>query len=137
MSGDNRLDGMYRLKSVEVKKNDTGEPVTGFGEKPAGFISFSHNCMSAILTADKRLRRHDDKINMFNSVIAYGGTFYLEKDKITVQVETSWYEGWVGKTQERQVKTEGSLLVLLAIAIPAPWDAKDIIDAVLTWEKIS
>lgn len=138
MSGHNALEGMYCLRSVQMKEAGINRGFTGFGENPSGFIAFSREKMSAVLTADSKLRdpRSHEKPAMFDTAIAYGGSYSFDGERLSTLVETAWSQEWVGTRQERFVEWEDGLLVLSAIGISVPWDPEVRVDAYLRWEKL-
>ncbi len=68
-------------------------------------------------------------------MVAYGGTYKYDGKTVTHNIDISWNENWTGTSQVRNVKLEGSRLILTTNPAPSAIDGKLGI-AVLTWERV-
>ena len=66
---------------------------------------------------------------------AYAGTYTLEGDKVTHQVDTSWNEAWTGTAVVRFYKLEGNTLTITTAPYKSTDDARDG-RTVAVWEKV-
>ena len=76
-----------------------------------------------------------ERIELFKTMVAYGGTYTYNGKTITHQVDISWNENWTGTSQVRNVKFEGRRLILTTNPGPNAIDGKIGIQ-ILTWEKV-
>ena len=113
--------GTWKLQSFTSEFPDTGQTVQPFGAHPSGYLSYGADCrMYAILVGDGRRppARADptdaEKIELFEGMGAYAGTYTIEGDKVVHHVDISWNEAWTGTAQVRQFKVEGNLLRIRA-----------------------
>jgi hypothetical protein len=137
------LYGTWRLVSFTQEVVATGEKTDLFGKAPHGFLSYSRDGrMSAILVKDGRRKPPDlakmtneDRVELFKTVIAYGGTFTFDGKTVTHHVDISWNENWTGTAQVRNIKLEGDKLYISTNPLPSTVDGRPVI-GVLVWEKV-
>ncbi len=137
------LYGTWRLVSYTQEILATGEKTDIFGKAPRGFLHYSRDGrMSAILVKAERLKptdlskmKDEERVELFKTVVAYGGTFTSDGKTVTHHVDISWNENWTGTAQVRNVRIEGDKLYISTNPMPRPEDGRPII-AVLTWEKV-
>lgn len=137
------LVGSYRLTKVLREILDTGEVIDMTGTEGAGYIMYgADGRMMVQINYDGRPRRDrvedlsdDERLTLFKSMVAYGGTYSLDGDKIAHHVDISWNESWTGKTFVRELKREGDKLIYLAPAAPAS-DSGQLITTTLIWERV-
>jgi hypothetical protein len=142
-AGNEDLYGTWRLLSYTQEILATGEKTDIFGKAPHGFLHYSRDGrMYAILVKAERPKptdlakmKNEERVELFNTVVAYGGTFTIEGRTVTHHVDISWNENWTGTAQVRNIRIEGRKLYISTNPMPRPEDGKPII-AVLTWEKI-
>jgi hypothetical protein len=98
--------------------------------------------MLAILAKDGRPKppdlakmKDEERVELFKTVIAYGGTFTVDGKTVTHHVDISWNENWTGTAQIRNVKLEGDKLYISTNPQPSPIDGRPVI-GVLAWEKV-
>ncbi len=141
--GKEDLYGTWRLVSYAQEILATGEKINSFGKAPRGFLHYSPDGrMYAILVKDERPKPTDlakmtneERVELFKTLIAYGGTFKFDGKTVTHYVDISWNENWTGTAQVRNARLEGHKLYISTNPTPRPEDGKLII-AVLTWEKV-
>jgi hypothetical protein len=137
------LYGTWRLVSFTQEILATGEKTDIFGKAPHGFLHYSRDGrMYAILVKDERPKPTDlakmtdeERVELFKTVIAYGGTFTFDGKMATHHVDISWNQNWTGSPQVRNVRLEGRKLYISTNPQPRAIDGKPVI-AVLTWEKV-
>jgi hypothetical protein len=141
--GNEDLYGTWRLLSFTQTVVATGEKSDVFGKAPHGFLSYGRDGrMSAILVRDGRHKPPDmtnltdeERTELFDTVIAYAGTFTLDGKTVTHHVDISWNENWTGTDQVRNIRLEGDKLYITTNPQPSGIDGKVVV-AELIWEKI-
>jgi hypothetical protein len=137
-----QLYGTWRLVSWTRQIEETGETVTQFGKAPTGFLSYSADGrMLGIMVSDDRPRPSDlaavsdrERAVLFNTVVAYGGTFEVVGNQVVHKVDVSWNESWTGTTQRRDFRIDGSRLTIhVGPQISADGRRST---GVLTWDKV-
>jgi hypothetical protein len=143
VAADERFFGTWRLVSFTRIVLATGETTDIFGKSPRGFLNYGRDGrMLALLVSDKRPKPADlakmtdqERVELFKSTIAYGGTYTYDGKTITHHIDISWNETWTGTDGKREVKFEGNRLILSTIPAPSAIDGK-LVTAVLTWERV-
>jgi len=100
-----------------MEYQDTHQAMEPFGAHPIGYLSYGADCrMYAILVAEGRRRPAGDvptdaeKIELFDGMGSYAGTYTVEGDKVIHHVDVSWNGAWTATNQVRQFKIEGDRL---------------------------
>jgi hypothetical protein len=68
-------------------------------------------------------------------MVAYGGTYKFDGNKVEHHIDISWNEVWTGTTVIRDLKKEGDKLVYTGRAAPFSGDGKMSL-VTLVWEKV-
>jgi hypothetical protein len=142
-AGSEELYGTWRLVSFIQQVVATGEKTDFFGKAQRGFLSYSRDGrMYAFLVRDERPKPADlakltdqERVELFKTLIAYGGTFTFDGKTVTHHVDISWNENWTGTAQVRNVRLEGRTLHITTNPQPRSIDGKPSI-LVVTWEKV-
>jgi len=140
---DGAIYGTWKLVSATRLLLATGEKIDAFGKRPSGYLTYTPDGrMIAILTKEGRPKIADmskaseqERAELFNTMIAYAGTFSLRGDKVTHHVDISWNENWTGSDQLRNVKLEGDKLYITSDPQPSGVDGRPVI-AELQWERL-
>ena len=142
-AGSEELYGTWRLVSFVSQVVATGEKTDYFGKAPRGVLSYSRDGrMSALLVKDERPKPTDlakvtneERLELFKTMIAYGGTFSVAGNVVTHQVDISWNGNWTGTSQIRNFKLDGRKLYISTNPQPGITDGKPVI-GILEWEKV-
>ncbi len=132
-----KLQGTWKL--VEVR----GDITATLGKAPNGFFIFGKDGRTLVLiTGEKRpmvsdLTRMTDqeRIDLFKTMLAYGGTYNFNGKELRIQVDIAWNEYWLGTEQVRFARLEGKRLELSTPLMPSIVDGKPT-STVLIWEKL-
>ena len=142
MADDNSIIGTWRVQSFVREVISTGERQNEFGEKPEGYISYQPDRrMFALLVGGNRAKpsstppTDDEKIKLFGTLIAYSGTYVLEKDKVTHKIDVSWNESRTGADEVRFYKIDGTTLTITTAVNTNPRDGREG-RAVLVFTKV-
>lgn len=137
------LYGTWRLVSLRQTVVATGETTDVFGKMPRGFVNYGRDGrMMTLIVKDVRPRPADlptitdqQRVDLFRTMVAYGGTFTFDGKIVIHHVDISSNEVWTGTDQARNVKFEGNKLILSTNAQASPPDGRVAV-TVLTWEKL-
>ena len=133
-----RILGTWKLESVYIEFQDSGERKTPFGTNPNGYIVFTpEGRMMALITPESRKAPQTDaeRAEAFKSMYAYSGIYRLEGDRFITKVDTAWNEAWAGTDQVRYYRFEGEKLIVTSAWAASPnFDGRRI-RGILTWEK--
>lgn len=135
-----RILGTCQLVSV-VREEPSGT-VDQFGPSPVGYINYAPDGRMMVINVRSDRTRPagavptpEEAQALFNSVLAYGGTYELNGNEITHHVDISWNETWTGSDQTRVFRFEGELLKLSTRPSPDPRTGT-ISVRTMTWEKV-
>lgn len=111
--------GTWRLISAEDKVNGQWTPYT-FGNPPSGYFIYDatgHASIQIMTTPPQKIAGPDsptpsDALVIFNNYIAYYGTYTVDAENITVQVEGAWDPSQVGTAQARPYQIKGDTLII-------------------------
>ncbi|MCK1522194.1 lipocalin-like domain-containing protein [Bradyrhizobium sp. 17] len=133
------LVGTYKLLDTRLTFLDTGQTIP---KDDTGFVMYGRDgrMMAMIQRVDRPKPASIDKatdqecLELFRSMIAYGGTYTFDGMTVEHHINISLNETWTGTAQIRDVKRDGSKLILSTRPAPSPFDGK-MVSATLTWEK--
>ena len=135
--------GTWRLLSATSTVVATGEKTNSYGSDYSGYLTYGKDGrMSAILIYGARPKPSDltkvsneERLQLYRTMIAYAGTFSLEKTTVTHHIDISSNETWTGTAQVRNVKFEGETLVITTPAQPRSIDGLVSVGE-LKWVKV-
>jgi hypothetical protein len=138
-----QLIGTWRMLSWQREFADTGERVDALGSDPVGFVSYSTDgrVHAIVVKRDRRKPASvppsaEEKLGLFDSMLAYTGTYTLHDDHVIHHLEASWNQSWTGTDQVRFYKLEGPALTIWAAAAPDPYAGRMVVHR-MTFEKWS
>jgi Lipocalin-like domain len=73
----------------------------------------------------------DEKIALFNSMVAYSGTYTIQPDRVIHHVDMSWNETWSGTDQVRFCKIEGNILTFTSAPAKNPLGGSEVVHEVI------
>jgi hypothetical protein len=138
-----QLYGTWRLVSWIREVVGTGERSEIFGKAPYGFLTYGRDGrMSAMIVRENRPKplnyaklTDQERIALFTSTIAYGGTFTVEGSRVVHHVDISWNEAWTDTIQVRHFHIDGRTLTIRTDPAASPIDGQQA-TAMLIWEKV-
>jgi hypothetical protein len=137
------LVGTYKLINSTRKVLDTGEVLDTWGKSPKGFITYGKDgrMMALIVHSERPKPESVEKVtdqqraDLFRTMVAYGGTYKFDGNRVEHHIDISWNEVWTGTTVIRDLKKEGDKLVYTGRAAPFSGDGKMSL-VTLVWEKV-
>ena len=139
---DNPLVGTWKMMSWTRELTATREKSDAFGPNPRGWINYSPSgrMMVLVVKNDRKgpaaiVPTDQERVALYGSMLAYSGTYTVDKEKVVHHIDTSWNQAWTGTSQTRFYRIDGKTLTLTG----AP--AKDAIDGqesvyTVVWEKV-
>lgn len=132
------LFGVWRLVSVEVRMEDTGEASDMMGTDPRGFaIIDPGGRMMTLITPSGRPPPTDDTeaASMFRGMAAYTGGFTIEGDRLVTLADVAWHPGGEWTDQSRRFEVEGDRLTLTSDCWKHPRHPGRKARTVVTWRR--
>ena len=135
----NKVIGTWKLVSYEVEIQATGQKGPVMGDKPTGYATFTpEGRIFFVLTGGERkpAKTDHERAELLNTLVAYSGTYRLEGDKWTTNVDVAWNPEWVGTEQVRTFQVYGERLVVLTPWRVMPnWADKGMTRSIVTFER--
>lgn len=110
--------GTWKYISQSITEVQSGKVTKPFGENPSGYITYTKGGrLQTILVGEGRQKpqvplKDEDRIRLFNTLVAATGTFKVEGNILTISYDTSWNELWTGTTQKRTFEISGNKLTI-------------------------
>ena len=137
------LYGTWKLVSLSRKVVDTGAMEQSRGKAPRGYVSFTPDGrMTGVIVSEKRPKPESvakmtdqQRVELFNTVNAYAGTYKLEGNKLTYRYDVTHNEVPVQRALVREIKVEGRKLTMVNEPALAVQDGK-MVQTTTVWEKV-
>jgi len=120
---------------------DTGERIDALGGEPVGFVSYgADGRVHAIVLKKDRASpaslppTDKEKLELFDSMLAYAGTYTLHDDHVVHHLDASWNQAWTGTDQIRFYKLDGLNLEIWGAPAPDPYTGRTVVHRI-TFEK--
>ena len=138
---DDSVLGTWSLVSTERKYLDTGQTLPVLPQQ--GYINYSPDGRMLVVIVQpnrpkpKTIEGMSDKerIDLFGTVVAYGGTYKFDGKEMKHNIDISWNEVWTNTTQVRDVKRDGDRLIYNTRPAPNAVDGR-MSTTTLIWQKV-
>ena len=136
------LYGTWKLVSLTRKVGDAGATEYPRGKAPTGYVSFGRDGrVTGVIASEKRPRPESvakmtdqQRIELFNTMNAYAGTYKLDGNKLTYRIDLTHNEVFE-RASVREIKIEGRKLTMVNEPAPATIDGK-MSQTTTVWEKV-
>ena len=133
--------GTWKLTSFARKEVATGKTAAAYGEHPSGYAYYTkggHFLIFAVAQDRKKNEKADptdaERVELFKSMFAWGGTYKTEGNKVIYNVDIAWVQSWVGPTRTYQVEMASNKLTVTTPPFKSTLDGQDIV-VVTTYER--
>jgi hypothetical protein len=93
--------GIWKMISWTRNTVATGEVTDAMGADPIGYIAYhADGRMMALVVSRHRAKPHgsvpseEEKVGLFDSMLAYSATYTLENDRVVHHVDAAWNPAW-------------------------------------------
>ena len=136
------LYGTWKLVSLTRKVIDTGATEQPRGKAPNGYVSFGRDGrVTGFIVSEKRPKPESvakmtdqQRIELFNTMNAYGGTYKLDGNKLTYRFDLVHNEV-TERASVREIKIEGRKLTMVNEPARSAMDGK-MAQTTTVWEKV-
>jgi hypothetical protein len=133
--------GVWKLKAYSRRFLDTGEVRDDM--LPHAYIIYTPGGHMMSVTVEENRQppasevlTDKERIRLFKTIVsAYSGTYAVEGDTITHDVEMSWNEAWTGTRQLRRFRIDGDTMTLETTPRTAGADNRMCVNT-LRWERV-
>jgi hypothetical protein len=133
--------GTWKLTSFARKEVATGKTAATFGEHPPGYAYCTKGGRFLVFAVSQNRKRNEkadptdaERVELFKSMSAWGGTYKTEGNKVIYNVDIAWVQSWIGTTRTYQVETAGNKLTVTTPPFKSTVDGQDIV-VVTTYER--
>lgn len=138
----NPLVGGWRMLSWTEEDVESNAVQNVFGDSPVGMLIYAlDGHMSVFIAHPKRKPSVNPKAtdaegaDLYRTMLAYSGTYSIDGNQVTHQIEVSWNQSWSGTKQQRTFEVQGDILTIKTEPTISPVNGKKIV-AALVWKRI-
>src|SRR4051812_41066614 len=102
MADASALLGTWRMASWRREFVATGETSDAMGSNPIGYLSYHSGRVTAFVLEQDRpslsnaAPTDEEKVKLFDTMLAYSGTYTVEEDRVIHHVDAAWNPTWLG-----------------------------------------
>jgi len=126
--------GTWNMTSWKREILATGEKIDALGADPVGYINYGSDGRFYALVINRNRPRpaalppnDAEKIKLFDTMLAYAGTYSVDEEKAVHHVDASWNQAWTGTDQVRFYKLEGDKLTISGAPAKDPHTGQEVI----------
>jgi hypothetical protein len=123
--------GTWRMQAWTRRVVETGEVTNALGPHPYGYIHYAEDGRMMVFVLKSGRPRpasspptNEEKIALFDSMLAYAGTYIVESDRVIHTLDGSWNELWTGTQQIRYMTLQGGQLIYRTPETADPMDGR-------------
>jgi hypothetical protein len=68
-----------------------------------------------------------EKLRLYNSMLAYAGTYTLDDEKLVHHIDASWNQAWTGTDQVRFYNLDGDVLTITGAPAKDPHTGQEVV----------
>jgi hypothetical protein len=133
VNGDALL-GTWRMLSWKREIVATGEMIDVYGPDPVGFLNYGADgrFCAIVVNRDRAAPVTSpatdlEKIRLFDTMMAYAGTYTLDEEKAVHHVDACWNQSWTGSDRVRFYRLDGDRLTIRGAKISDPTTGEEVI----------
>jgi hypothetical protein len=136
---DERLVGTWRLLSLRMKMEDTGEITEPWGTQPQGRLVLTpEGRLITVTTARDRLPPTTDAeaAALLGSMVCYSGKTRMDGNaRFVTEVDVAWHPSWLGTQQARNFTLDGEFLSIHTDPMTHPAYPSRSVSFMLSWQR--
>jgi len=126
--------GTWKMVSWQREIVATGERLDALGRDPVGYISYGGDGRVLLLIVGRNrpapqgaVPSDREKLALFDSMMAYAGTYTVDAEKIVHRIDASWNEAWTGTDQVRFYKVDDDTLTIRGAPAKDPQTGQEVV----------
>ena len=126
--------GTWKMVSWTREVVGTGQTSDAMGPNPIGYIAYhADGRMMALVLKRDRLApagpapTDQEKVKLFDTMLAYSATYTVEDDRVVHHVDASWNEVWTGMDLIRPYTLDGDILTISGAPSRDPATGQDVV----------
>jgi hypothetical protein len=137
------LIGTWRQLTGTMIEEGGIERKSNLSEAPNGYVNFAPDGRLILLSTDSARQAPAGQVPtaaeaeaLYRSMIAYAGSYKIEGNKVTYDLDVTWNQSWTGTKQVRFWQVDGNRLTVTTPEIVNPLTGKKSVFR-LTFEKVA
>jgi hypothetical protein len=137
------LIGTWRQLSGTMVEKGSGEQKSNLSAAPNGYVNFSADGRLILLSTDSARKAPAGQVPtateaeaLYRSMIGYAGSYKVEGNKVTYDLDVTWNQSWTGTKQVRFWEVNGDRLTVTTPEIVNPLTGKLSVFR-LTFQKVA
>jgi Lipocalin-like domain len=125
------LIGTWKQLSGTMVEEGGGEQKSNLSAAPNGYVNFSADGRLILLTTDSARKAPAGQVPtpaeaeaLYRSMIGHAGTYKVERNMVTYDLDVTWNESWTGTKQVRFWEVNGDRLTITTPEIVNPLTGK-------------
>jgi len=134
--------GTWKQLSGTMVETGSGEQKSNLSAAPNGYVNFCTDGRLILLSTDSARKPPAGQVptaaeaeSLYRSMIGYAGTYTVEGNKVTYDLDVTWNQSWTGTKQVRFWEVNGDRLTVTTPEIVNPLTGKPSIFK-LTFQKV-
>jgi hypothetical protein len=134
-----RLVGTWRMLSLRIEMQDTGELIEPWGARPTAWLILTpEGRLMTVCTASDRSppTTEAEAAAQLNKMVCYSGMTRMEgENRFVTDVDAAWSPSWLGTQQARTFTVEGNKLSVRSDVGSHPGYPGRKLSFILSWER--
>jgi hypothetical protein len=133
--------GVWKVVSIETKEVQSGKITRPLGDQLTGTFTFTRggNFSGMVFRTDRKPpvapnATDAERVALFNSLVAYNGTYQTEGDKLVMKIESSHIQAWNGTERVLAIQISGRRLTGRSAPLKAASTGLEVV-AENVWER--
>ena len=134
--------GVWKVVSIETKEVQSGKVTRPLGDQLTGTFAFTRggNFSGMVFRTDRKPpaapnATEAERVALFNSLVAYNGTYQTEGDKLVMKIESSHIQAWNGTERVLAIQISGRRLTGRSAPLKAASTGLEVV-AENVWERL-
>ena len=134
--------GVWKVMSIETKEVQSGKVTRPLGDQLTGTFMFTRggNFSGMVFRTDRKPpvapnATEAERVALFNSLVAYNGTYRTEGDKLVMKIENSHIQSWNGTERTLTLEISGRRLTGRSAPLKAASTGLEVV-AENVWERL-
>jgi hypothetical protein len=134
--------GVWKVVSIETKEVASGKVTRPLGDQLTGTFVFTRGgrFSGMVFRADRKAPEganatEPERVALFNSLVAYNGSYRIDGDKLVMTIESSHIQSWNGTNRVLTIGINGTRLTGRSAPLKAASTGLEVI-AENVWERL-
>ena len=138
MTAATALLGTWKMVSWVREVVATGETIDALGPNPVGYLTYCRDGRMMTLEVGKEritpeafVPTAEEKCALFDTMLAYAGTYTVDSEKVIHHVDASWNQTWTDTDQVRFYQLDGDTLTISSAPASDPYTGQEVVHRIV------